>query len=151
MDPASISTLLGSVKTAIDIAKFFKDSDLSLEKAEAKLKLADLISALADAKIQISDIQQALGEKDAEIRKLQNTLSQKANLRWEAPYYWSDEAGKRDGPFCQRCYDDERKLIRLQENVVGFWSCMACHNSVVDARYRPTTSTTSDYDPFKDL
>jgi hypothetical protein len=66
----SVSTLLGSIKTATEIAKLIKDSDVSLEKAETKLKLAELISALADAKIEVMEVQQALLDKDAEVRGL---------------------------------------------------------------------------------
>ena len=68
MDIAALSSLLGSLKTATDIARFIKDSDLSLEKAETKLKLAELISALADAKIEAAKIQQLLLERAANIR-----------------------------------------------------------------------------------
>ena len=68
MDIAALSALLGSLKTATDIARFIKDSDLSLEKAETKLKLAELISALADAKIEAAKIQQLLLERAANIR-----------------------------------------------------------------------------------
>ena len=58
MDLTAVSTLLGSIKTATEIAKLIKDSDVSLEKAETKLKLAELISALADAKIKVTAVQQ---------------------------------------------------------------------------------------------
>ena len=71
MDLASVSTLLSSINTASGIAKLIKESDVSLEKAETKLKLADLISALADARVEVSEIQQTLVDKDAQINKLQ--------------------------------------------------------------------------------
>ena len=62
---STISAILGSVKTATEIAKLIKDSYFSLEKAEMKLKLAELISALADAKIEISEIQELILQKEA--------------------------------------------------------------------------------------
>ncbi|GAA3988171.1 hypothetical protein GCM10022279_09100 [Comamonas faecalis] len=74
MDLTSISALLSSLKTATDIAKAIKESDVSLEKAESKLKLEELISALADAKIEVTEIRQALLDKDAELRALKNQL-----------------------------------------------------------------------------
>jgi len=88
MDMTSVSAVLGSIKTAADIAKLIKESDVSLEKAESKLKLAELISALADAKIQIADVQQLLMEKDAELKAATERLEVKEILQWESPYYW---------------------------------------------------------------
>ena len=76
-DIAAIASILGSVKTATEIAKLLKDSDLSLEKAEMKLKLADLISALADARIETAEIQSLIAEKDEKIKQLQEVLETK--------------------------------------------------------------------------
>ena len=52
MDVAAIGSLLGSLKTATDIAKFVRESSVSLERAELKMKLAQLIEALSNAKIE---------------------------------------------------------------------------------------------------
>jgi len=68
-DITAISSVSSTIKTATDIARYLKESDLSLEKAESKLKLADLVSALADAKLQISEIKELLIEKDKKIRE----------------------------------------------------------------------------------
>jgi hypothetical protein len=138
MSIAGISTILSSIKTAIDIAKAIKESDVSLEKAEFKLKLAELISALADAKIQVTEVQQALSEKDAEILVLNEKLSIKKRLKWEQPYYWLVEDGEKDGPFCQNCYDKKKELIRLQGNGEGYWECKACKNSYRDSKFKTT-------------
>ena len=73
-DISSITSILESIKTATDIARFFKETTTSLEKAETKLKLADLISALADAKIETAEIQSLISEKDEEIK---NSLSKR--------------------------------------------------------------------------
>jgi hypothetical protein len=62
MDFTSVTAVLGSIKTATEIAKLIKDSDLSLEKAETKLKLADLNGTLADAKLEVVGVQQTLAE-----------------------------------------------------------------------------------------
>ena len=53
---SAITATLTSLKTATDIAKLIRESDVSLEKAELKLKLAQLTDGLADARIQLSDI-----------------------------------------------------------------------------------------------
>jgi hypothetical protein len=52
VDIAILGSALGSIKTATDIAKLIKNSGTSLEKAEVKLQVAELISSLADIKME---------------------------------------------------------------------------------------------------
>lgn len=150
MDLTTVTTVLASIKSATEIAKVFKDSDVSFEKAEFKLKLADLISALADARIEVTEIQQLLIEKDAEIRELKENLSVKEKVTWEEPSYWLINGENKDGPFCQQCYDKNKELIRLQGNGEGYWVCKACQNSYVDSSHDSTPSvvTRRTHDPF---
>ncbi len=87
-DIVTISAFLGSIKTATDIAKAIKGADLSLEKAETKLKMAELISALADAKIQAAEIQDLIQEKDERITELEELIRFKFKLvRQNGRYY----------------------------------------------------------------
>jgi hypothetical protein len=150
VDIASVSSLLGSLKAATEIAKFFRESDLTLEKAEAKMKLADLISALADAKIEASQVQQDLHEKDQEILRLQSRIRMKESLTWEQPYYWAETDGRKDGPFCQHCYDGEGKVVRLQGDGRGYWNCKVCKNNYTDKSYVEDTTVYSvpRHDPY---
>ncbi|WP_295873575.1 hypothetical protein [uncultured Zhongshania sp.] len=142
-DIATIGTVLGSIKTATEIAKLIKDSGSSLEQAELKLQMAELISTLADAKIEVANIQAQLIDKEDEISKLQSLLTQKKSMVWEKPYYWYEEEGHRNGPFCQRCYDVDSKLIRLQGGTNGQWRCRACDKSFTDSSYvRPQVTRT---------
>ncbi len=97
-DIAVIASVVGSIKAATDIAKMLKESSLSLEKAELKLKFAELISSLADAKIEMSEAQELVLEKDRSIRKLQEALNVQEALEWEDPYYWHVKEGKNRRP-----------------------------------------------------
>jgi ribosomal protein L37AE/L43A len=137
---AALTTILGSIKTATEIAKLIKDSDLSFEKAETKLKLADLISALADAKIEAAELQRLIFDKDEKIKELEEALKIKQNLRYEDPYYWLDVDTKKEGPFCQTCYDSDGKLIRLQGAGEGYWICNVCKNEYADKNFKPSES-----------
>ena len=127
-DLAGVSLVLSSIKAATDIARLLKDTNLSLEKAEAKLKLAELVGALADAKIQIAEVQDILLEKEAKIKKLEERADTKKNVVWESPWYWHVDGGKKDGPFCQQCYDKDGTLIRLQCYRNSYWMCLNCKN-----------------------
>jgi hypothetical protein len=132
-DLASISVILTSLKTATEIAKALREADVSLEKAEMKLKLADLIGALAEARISIAEVNQELSDKANRINELERLLSARQTLTYDAPFYWSSQGAKREGPYCQQCYDSKGKTIRVQEIGDGYFDCMAC-KSRYDAR-----------------
>ncbi|HFQ5236673.1 MULTISPECIES: hypothetical protein [Vibrio harveyi group] len=134
-DIATISALLGSIKTATELAKVIKDSGSTLEQAEIKMQFAELISALADAKMELADLQTELADKDKEIKQLESTLAKRKSVVWEKPYYWVSENGENDGPFCAQCYDSTEKLIRLQGGGANLWVCKTCDCTFKDKHY----------------
>jgi len=143
VDVTSISAALTSIKTAADIARLIKDSGSSLERAESKLKLAELMSALADAKLEVVEIQQLVSDKDSRIRSLEEELAVKEKLEWDAPYYWLVNDSAKDGPFCQLCFDTDRKLVRLQIHGVGLWRCGGCKGAYTDKDYKKPEARSS--------
>lgn len=114
-DIATIGAALSSIKTATDIAKFLRESDLSVEKAELKLKLADLLGSLADAKIELANVQEELAEKDKKIAELVSAFEVKDELiRNEDAYYAKDQQGEAVGkPYCLRCWENDHKQRQL--------------------------------------
>lgn len=129
MDIGAIGALLSSVKTASEIAKYFKDSGLSLEKAEVKNKFADLLSALADVKIEAAEIQQNILTKDERIRQLENEAKVRNELKWREPCYFSLNPEGVEEPFCQHCYDASKNLSRLHSDNKGRYVCRVCDNA----------------------
>ena len=127
MDIAAVGSLLSSLKTATDIAKFIRESDISLEKAEAKLKLAELVSALADAKLEAAEIQQAILERDESIRQLKAAAQLKAEMQWRQPCYYLSNAEGVEEAYCQHCYDSGGKLARLHTDGAGYFHCTVCN------------------------
>ena len=131
-----LSLLLTQTKTAIDIAKFIKNGQDTLNKSEQKLKLAELIESLADIKMETAEIKSIIIEKDEKIYELEKVLSIKENLTYEAPYYWlNNDDDIKEGPYCQKCYDTDKKLIRLQALGTGEWTCNTCEKYVRDKNY----------------
>lgn len=137
MDVGSIGTALASIKTAADLAKIIKDSSSSLEQAEVKFKLAELVGALAEAKMDIASIQEVLIKKDEELSSLQAQLEIKGKIIWEKPYYFLVEGTSKEGPYCPTCYDNNKKLIRLQDQTNGIWGCQVCKSILEDSTYKP--------------
>ena len=118
LDIAAISTVLTSIKTATDIVKFIRESDKSLEKAESKLKLAELVNTLAAAKMQVVDIQEEITKKNDRIRELEEALETKDNvLRHYDGYYRAGNDNKPIGrPYCLSCWDQRHKLRELVQD-----------------------------------
>lgn len=147
-DMSTISSILSSIKIATEIAKLLKNSNVSFEKAEIKLKLADLVGALADAKLKIAEIQEALIEKDNKIKELQYVISCHSDMVWRDPvYYMQTEKGER-GPFCPQCYDNRGKVIRLQTLERGCWRCETCNKTFISQDYNPSPiKVIKDFDP----
>ena len=133
VDLTTITTALSGIKTATEIAQFLNNTDSSLGKAETKLKIAELINQLADAKIAIADIKEIIIEKDRQISELAESQKIHGEVSYEAPYYWHTHDGKKDGPYCQQCYDTGKKLIRLQSPLGGgHWVCQTCKSTFID-------------------
>lgn len=136
LDIAILGSALGSIKTATEIAKLIKDSATSLENAEVKLQIAELISSLADIKMELADVQTVLIEKEQSILDLRSQLNTKKAVIWSKPYYFIEKNEERDGPFCQQCYDNDYKLIRLQGGGTSYWRCLSCKGTYKDSDYR---------------
>lgn len=134
-DIIAISSILTSLKTALDLAKSVKESSTSLSQAEIDLKIAGLVTALAEAKIEVANVQDEILKRDDEICKLKNKLQVKGNMVWDKPYYWYTEGEEKQGPFCQKCYDSDEKMIRLQGGGKKYWRCTVCKTKYADANY----------------
>jgi hypothetical protein len=66
MDPISaITTALTSIKTASEIARLLIDADVSLQKAELKLKLADLVVSARNNETYASAVRSGVHEKSS--------------------------------------------------------------------------------------
>ncbi len=129
-DIATIGAFLASVKTATEIAKTLKGIDVSLEKAETKLKIADLMDALAEARIKAAEIQEVIQEKDKRIAELEHAFALKSNLvRHIDAYYETGEDGSPTGaPYCSHCWEVNHKTVHLHELNDLKSKCPSCGN-----------------------
>lgn len=149
MDPfAAVTSALTSIRVATDIAKLITGADLSLEKAELKLKLAELIGALADAKIQVADIKEIMLEKDTTINDLKQQMDVESKMQYRKPHYWRVDDKLKDGPFCAQCWDKDKKAIRLIDHQNGVWTCPTCKNTFIDSARYSHVDSEQDYDPL---
>jgi hypothetical protein len=118
--------LLPDYKDIIDLLK--KGS--TIEAQEKIMELREGALALQEENMKLKTT----------IEGLEAKLKEKKEVVWEQPFYWINKGDSKDGPFCQKCYDSEAKLIRLQNMEKGAWRCVACNNNFFEDSYNPSGS-----------
>ena len=85
-----------------------------------------------------------------ENQSLKRQLDLREKVRFERPFYWIEEGDRRDGPYCQRCYDVDTRLVRVQSTLeAGVWRCEACDKAFFDATYGPPESQSPPQSPAR--
>jgi hypothetical protein len=114
MDPAqsiaSITAVLDALKKARDVAKRLKDAEVQevlLEAQERALSLKEELLSLR-----------------AENIGLKEQLATQVAVLFDGGAYWSTD--DRDGPYCSRCYDVDKRLVRLKPSHELWHQCPAC-------------------------
>ena len=129
-DITAIAAVLGSLKTATDIAKFIRESDISIERAELKLKVADLVSALADVKIELVELQETFAAKEQRIQELESAFQSKDSLirKYDAYYHANAEGEPLGVPYCLRCWENDHKQRQLVHDAKEYSTriCTSC-------------------------
>lgn len=130
MEPiTAVTSAITAGHHAVSLLKGIAEAVKASGKAEA---LTDLI-ALQMEVLDILQKQQELvlenGTLQTRLKELEAELSQSRNVVFSDQAYWTLRDGKRhDGPFCQVCYDKDRKLIRLDQfGHVRSGYRMVCH------------------------
>jgi len=133
MDIGSISAAYSAIKAIKDIG-----SDLLGGKvdAEVKQRVADVLEKLAGVqdtlffvREELLRIQDEKYELKNRIRQLEHEIEERGRVVYEKPSYWIDDGRERDGPFCQRCYDVDKLLVRLQGGRNDQWACRECNGT----------------------
>lgn len=135
---AAISSMINNIKS-------IRDNKSLDETAKQQLQVADFMMALADTKANLADFKNAFIEKNQELIDLERQIEIDSQMAFDHCYYWQTKnGGSREGPFCQCCYDKDKKLIRLQPITEGLWDCKVCKNNFEDRNYVATVGSTID-------
>jgi len=144
MDIGTISSAYSAVKAIKELGAALLDEKIG---SEARLKIAEVMDRLGKVQdtlfhireelVQFQEENHALKEK---ISNLEERLEEKGKIKYEKPSYWIVDDGSKDGPFCQRCYDSENNLVRLQGGKNDTWVCYACKSIFHGPNYTPPKS-----------
>lgn len=77
------------------------------------------------------EMQSKIAELESEKKDLKEKLETKESLTYENNAYWITRDGKKDGPYCSRCWDVEKNTVRLKPSGnPAFHSCPECKTTV---------------------
>jgi hypothetical protein len=110
-----ITAALAGIKHATDLVRLLRESNTSLEQAEQKFKLADLIETLAETRMRLAEIQEVLLEKDQKIKDLEDAFQSNSSLiKVNDAYYEVDLLGVTSGEaYCMHCWEANHKKYHL--------------------------------------
>jgi len=115
---------MGIMDNAKDIAKLIK-----------KYGDMELYQRIVDLRDEIFDLREENLKLKKDISCLEEEKDIKDRIIWEHPYYWLKNDKNKEGPYCQKCYDENKKLIRLQNSSKGEWRCLVCRSFFKDSPY----------------
>lgn len=83
---------------------------------------------------ELLEMQKKIQELEKENSELREKLKIKENIFFENNAYWLKKDEQKDGPFCTKCWDKDRYLIRMRFYAAQNWSrahydCPECKNT----------------------
>jgi DNA repair exonuclease SbcCD ATPase subunit len=117
--PAELLQAIAAVKNAIDginlLKKYADDVKDIQQRGELHRIIGELSIELSKAQIQLSQQLRVNDELAAKVERLEKENEElkhpQVSLTFKNSAYYRVEDN--DGPFCTKCYDEDRKLIRL--------------------------------------
>lgn len=147
MDIGAISSAYSAVKAIKDLSSSLLDAKIDSEAkqrvTEALEKLGGIQDALFFIREELLRVQEENYALKDKIKQLEEKIEEKGKIIYEKPSYWAVDGENKDGPFCQKCYDADRKLIRLQGGKRDVWSCHQCKSTYYGPNYTPPQKSRS--------
>ena len=86
-------------------------------------------SQILDAREKLLEMQNRMGQLESENSTLKEQLKITENLIYKNNAYWIIKNNEEDGPFCSRCWDKNKDLIRMTRTNESYSMCPECKNS----------------------
>jgi len=131
MEPTTVRPATAAENHAILLLKTASDAIKASGKSEGLQALIDLqtvmLELIQDRHRQVLEIVQL---RDA-MKQLEQEKQRAEHITFDGSSYWKTIGDRRDGPFCQVCYDKEGKLARLRvfHGTGVNWRCNICQNT----------------------
>lgn len=83
---------------------------------------------ILDTQQKLLEMQKITNELQAENRNLKDKLEIKESIIYENNTYWVIRDNNKDGPYCSRCWDVDKNLVRIKRGInnSAFHTCPEC-------------------------
>jgi hypothetical protein len=131
MEPTKVRAASAAENHAILLLKTASDAIKASGKSEGLQALIELQTAMLeliqDRHRQVLEIV----ELRQTIKQLEQEKQGGEHISFDGSSYWKTIGDRRDGPYCQVCYDKEGKLARLRvfRGTGVNWRCNICQNT----------------------
>jgi hypothetical protein len=106
------------------MAVFDLKSIFEVLKAQGRIELS---RDLLDFEEKYHELREENSNLKDKIKALEFRLEIKRKIFFDLNSYWIESEGKRSGPFCPRCYDDESKVIHMvPSGSPDYYRCPKC-------------------------
>lgn len=137
-----LNTVFKGLGTVGDLIKNNKQTEAVVAVTDIQIKLGQLSAQF----MELSQANAGLAKENSELKE---KLEFKAKLKFKKPFYMTEDS---DGPFCPKCWDDDKKGIRLDGPSSGYkrWDCPKCKNHFMEnPDYQsPALGMKSDWNPY---
>ena len=90
-----------------------------------KLKNAEATAVMATVRMEGAKLAEENARLRDEVRELREALRIRDAMAWDENAYWIERDGRREGPYCPRCQDADRKAVRMLDRGHD-WKCSTC-------------------------
>jgi hypothetical protein len=131
-DLGSVVQGLAALKQASEIVKALADTNALYEKAELKLKIAELTEAVMTARVALLEAQTEIQSLKDQIGRL--TTAAQATVVKRDNVYFLRENDQEVGPFCPRCFEADKRRMPLTPftpafRTFGKYNCPQCKST----------------------
>ena len=131
MEPTKVRVASAAENHAIMLLKAASDALKASGKTEGLQALIDLQTVMLELiHSQHHQILEIVQLRDT-IKQLEQDKQRGEHITFDGASYWKTIGDRRDGPYCQVCYDKEGKLARLRvfHGMGVNWRCNICQNT----------------------
>lgn len=104
----------------------------SIAKTLQEAGKIELYQQILDIQEKLLEMQKRISDIEIENKELREKLKIQESLVFKDNAYWTEKGGKKDGPYCSCCWDNDRKTIRMQPcGNPAYFDCPKCKNKGV--------------------
>ncbi len=97
-------------------------------KLAQQLDNVEIVKALLDTQQSALELMEQNQDLREEVARLKKNLELEGTVKYDDGAYWT-ENGDRDGPFCTKCWDVKRTLVRMKHSNYEWFKCPNCETA----------------------